>query len=229
MQRRQAEIQDLHAAVEREENVLGLQVAVDDAAGMRGAESLSNLERDIERRVHGQRAGAKTRAQRLAVETLRNEVRGAAMFPDVVDRQHVGVIERAGGARLVLKRAHAVVGVRRMRQQQLDRHVASEPLVARAPHLAHPACAQPPLDHVGADAIAGLNAPPFAGDLPCEDIERGRRQEVAGLLDGRQQRRDLVPQDGVGAARAGQEVRTHAGRLRHSLREELHRDVASGQ
>ena len=100
-----------------------------------------------------------------------------------------------------------------MRKQQLDRHVAPEPLVARPPHLAHPARSQPSLDGVGGDAIAGLNAPPFAGDLPREDVERGRGEKVARLLRGGQQRRDLVPHAGIGAARAGEEIRTHAGGL----------------
>ena len=160
---------------------------------------------------------AETRAQRLAVQALRHEVRGAAVIPDVVDGQHVGVIERAGGARLVLERAHAFGGVRRVRQEQLDRHVAPEPLVARPPHLAHPAGAQPLLDGVGGDPIAGLDAPPLAGDLPREDVERGRGEKVARLLHGRQQRRDLVPQAGIGPARAREEIRAQAGGLRPPL------------
>ena len=162
-------------------------------------------------RVNRKRAGAETRAQRLAVETLGDEVRGAAVIPDVVDGQHVGVIERAGGARLELKRAHALVGVRRMRQQQLDRHVAPEPLVARPPHFAHPAGAQPPLDRVGGDPIAGLNAPPFAGDLAREDVERGRGEEVARLIHRRQQRRRFRPA-GRHRARTCARGNPHAGR-----------------
>ncbi len=174
-------------------------------------------------------AGAEPRAQRLAFQALRHEVRGAAVIPDVVDGQHVGVIEGAGGARLVLERAHSFRGVRRMREEQLDRHVAPESLVARPPHLAHPACSQPSLDGVGGDAIAGLDAPPLAGDLPREDIERRRGEKVARLLRGGQQRRDLVPHAGIGAARAGEEVRAQAGGLLHGLREDLVRGAASGQ
>ena len=64
----------------REEDVLGLQVAMDDAAFVRGAKPSGHLERDVERRVHGERAGAKPRAQRLAFQTLGHEVRGAAVI-----------------------------------------------------------------------------------------------------------------------------------------------------
>ena len=183
-----------------------------DAACVRGTKPSRHLERDVECRVDGKCAGAQTRAQRLAFQTLRHEVRGTAVIPDVVDGQHVDVIECAGGARLVLERAPSFGGVRRMRQQQLDRHVAPEPLVARPPHLAHPARSQPPLDRVGADPIARLHTPPFAGDLPREDIERRRGEEVARLLRGCQQRRDLVAHAGIGATRAGEEIRTQARR-----------------
>ena len=107
-----------------------------------------------------------------------------------------------------------------MRKQELDGHVAPEPLVARPPHLAHPARSQPSLDGVGGDAIAGLDAPSLAGDLPREDIERGSGEKVARLLHGGQQRRDLVPHAGIGATRAGEEIRALAGGLLHRFREE---------
>src|SRR4249920_38677 len=97
-----------------------------------------------------------------------------------------------------------------MWKQQLDRHIAPEPLVARPPHLAHPACSEPSLDGVGGDAIAGLNAPSLAGNLPREDIERRGREKVARLLHGSQQRLDLVPHDDIGTTRAEEELRTHA-------------------
>ena len=187
MQCREAEIEDLHAAVERQEDVLRLQVAMHDAACVRRSKPSRDLESDVESRVHGESAGAETRAQRLTFQTLRHEVRGAVVLPDVVDGQHVGVIQGAGGARLALKRAHPLVGVRGMRKKQLDGHVAPETLVARPPHLTHPARSQPPLDRVGGDAIAGLHTPSLAGDLPREDLERRLREKVARSLRSGQQ------------------------------------------
>ena len=67
----------------------------------------ADLERDVERRVHRKRAARRARAQRLTFQALRHEVRRAAVIADVVDGQDVGVVECAGGARLVLERAHA--------------------------------------------------------------------------------------------------------------------------
>jgi hypothetical protein len=146
-----------------------------------------DLESDVECRVHGKSAAAETRAQGLAFQALRHEVRGAVVIPDVVYGQHVGMIERAGGARLVLERAYPFVGVRRMREKELDGHVAPEPIVARLPYLAHPTRSQPSLDCVGGDPITGLDAPPLTGDLPREDIERRGGQKVARLLHRGQQ------------------------------------------
>ena len=45
----QAEVEDLHPPVGGEEQVLGLEVAVDDALGVRGGEAASHLGRDLER------------------------------------------------------------------------------------------------------------------------------------------------------------------------------------
>src|SRR5947199_72267 len=83
-----------------------------------------------------------------------------AMGADVVHREHVRVVERSGRARLLLERT----GIGRMRKKQLDRDVARETVVARPPHLARRARAEPLVDRVGADAIARLDAPAVAHD-----------------------------------------------------------------
>ena len=76
-----------------------------DAAVVRGAEAARDLQRDVERRVDGS-APAPSRAR--SDSPSRHSVTrngGAAVIADVVDRQHVGVIERAGGAGFVLRTA----------------------------------------------------------------------------------------------------------------------------
>jgi hypothetical protein len=143
----ETEVEDLHAAVPREEHVLGLEVSMHDATVVRRAKAARHLHRDVERHIDRQRAGAEPRTQGLAFQALGHDERRAVMDPDVIDRQHVGVIEGAGGARFQLARAQAL-GVRRMRQQQLDRDVTRETFVACAPDLAHRARAQSSLDRV---------------------------------------------------------------------------------
>ena len=89
-----------------------------------------------------------------------------------------------------------------MRQQQLDRHVASDPLVARPPHFAHAAGAEPPLDRVAPDRVAGLHAPAVARDLRAKTSRAGDDEEGARVLDGGEQRGELVAQSRIDAARA---------------------------
>ena len=55
LQHGETEIEDLHPSIRRQEDVLGLQVAMHDATRVCSAETVCNLERDIERRIDRQR------------------------------------------------------------------------------------------------------------------------------------------------------------------------------
>ena len=66
-----AEVEDLHAPVAREEDVLRLQIAMDDALLVRGGEALRDLQRDVDglarrkrARVRAGRAASRPRAAR---------------------------------------------------------------------------------------------------------------------------------------------------------------------
>src|SRR6202162_6677033 len=58
---------------------------------------------------------------------------------DLIDRDDVGVIERGSGARLLFETREPVAIRSECLRQQLDRHLATEPRVARFPDLSHPA------------------------------------------------------------------------------------------
>src|SRR4051812_3030281 len=175
-------IEDLRPPVLREEDVLGFQVAMDDPALVRCTEPPGDLERDVERRVDGEGRGTEARAQGAAFQTFGHEIWRAAVIADVVDGEHVGVVERAGRARLALKGAHLSGAVRRSRKEHLDGDIASEPIVARPPHLTHAARTETAVDRVAADVIATLNVPPLARDLAREEIQRRSREKVARFL-----------------------------------------------
>ena len=87
---RDAEVQDLHAAVEREEQVLGLQITMDDAAGVRGRESARHLHAAIDGLAQSQRAVTQAGAQGFALEELGDDVRDIALAPDVVTTNRLG-------------------------------------------------------------------------------------------------------------------------------------------
>ena len=102
---RDAEVQDFRAAVAREEQVLGLQVAMDDAAGVRGCQSARNLHGVVDRLSPGDGAVPQTVAEGFTVEQFRDDVRNAALASHVVDHQQVGMVEGAGGLSLPFRSA----------------------------------------------------------------------------------------------------------------------------
>ena len=94
-------------------------------------------------------------AQRLAFEQLRHDVRGALVVTRVVDREDVGMVEQARGARLLLEAAQPVGVGREGGGQDLDRHIARQARVAGAVDLAHSSRAQERGDLVGPDLGSG--------------------------------------------------------------------------
>jgi hypothetical protein len=104
----QPEIEDLHHPVPAHEHVLGLQVAVDDAALVRGRETSRHLRRMVDGLPPGQVATVQVFAQRFPLEPLRDDVRHALMRAHVVHGQEVRVAEGSRGPRLLLEAAQAI-------------------------------------------------------------------------------------------------------------------------
>ena len=107
----ETEIEDLDPLVLRDEDILGLQIAVDDAFFVRRRETVGNLQRVVHDPPDRQRRVAHALAQRLPFEQLRDQVRRALRGTDVVDRENVRVVERRHRTGLGLEAAQPV-GVR---------------------------------------------------------------------------------------------------------------------
>ena len=152
---REAEVEYFRAAVRGEEDVLGFQIAVDDAFCVRRGERVGDDGSDVDRVAPGHRAAAQPPAQRFAFEQLHHGVGDALLVADVENREDVGMRERRDGARFTLEAPQRVGIVRKVGRQDLDRHLAMETRVARAIDLAHPSCAQRTDDLVGAELRAG--------------------------------------------------------------------------
>jgi hypothetical protein len=73
----------------------------------------------------------------------------------VVDDENVGVVQRTGGARLLLESPEPIRIIRDRGGQDLDRHVAPEPCIPGAIHLAHSALADGRGDLVWAESCTG--------------------------------------------------------------------------
>src|SRR6185436_11304683 len=151
----QPEIENLDAPLAGDEQVLRLQVAVDDAALVRGGKPARDLNRVVDRL--GRRDPPlllQAVAQRLALEQLHHRVDDARFVADVVDGEDVGMIERGHRPRLALEAREAIGGGVGLRGKDLDRDLAPEPRVVGAIDLAHAAPADRAEDLVRAEAGA---------------------------------------------------------------------------
>ena len=135
----QAEVEHLHLAVGRDLDVRGLEVAVDDALVVRGLERLGNLLRDAQRLDERDRPAAQAIREVFALHQLHHQRAAAAGFLEAVDAGDVRMAERGQHLRLAVEARHAVLVVREVLGQQLQRDVAVQARVGRAEHLSHAA------------------------------------------------------------------------------------------
>src|ERR1700730_2065420 len=63
------------------------------------------------------------------------------MHADIVNRKNVRVVQSTGGFRFLLKSPQSISILRESCRQYFDCHVAVQPFITRAKHLAHPAFA----------------------------------------------------------------------------------------
>ena len=142
----QAEVHELRLAALREHDVRRLDVAVDDAGGVRGAERARDLDGVVERLRDRKQLLLQEPVEGGAVDVLHDDEVAIGSFGgvpvDVVDRDDVGVVEGRGGPRLAGEAfpppaAGGGVGV-----HDLDGHGAIEARVAGAIDDSHPSFAQ---------------------------------------------------------------------------------------
>jgi hypothetical protein len=107
LQLRHAEVEDLDPAIRSDEGVLGLEIAVDDSAIVRGCEATRASKRDRDRLVYRKRPSVDPLAQALAFQAFGDEERDAPVLPDVMDCEDVRVIQRPCRAGLVCEAAQA--------------------------------------------------------------------------------------------------------------------------
>ena len=214
------EIEDLHVAVLAQHDVLGLDVAMDDAGGVGHRQRARQLPSEP-----GQRAGvdgcADQRGQRSPFHELHGQEAAIAQIADGVDRDDVGVIERRRGPRLVLEAPHRVGVARERGPEQLERDLAAELGILGQVDLTHTAAADERDHVVGADTSAqrrGLLLPrqPLGGH-----VHRRRGDEVTRSRVRDEQRFDFPPHVLVGAARLAQKRRALFGRQRQRRVEQL--------
>ena len=148
----QSEVEDLQRSSLAQKNVVRLQVAVDDPLVVSSRESVRELQRILHGLAHRQGAQSEPRAQRLALEQLRDHVERAVGLAEIVNRQDVRMGQRRDRLGLALEAREGLRAPGELPGEDLDRNL---PVQARVPgpvHLAHPASAERCLDLVGTES-----------------------------------------------------------------------------
>jgi hypothetical protein len=182
-----AEVADLDVGVAADQDVGGLDVAVDDAVALCEGERQAAFEHDLDHLAHRQQVGdVAVVLQRLPVHVLHHDVGQVLIADRVVDREDVRVEQLADQRRFVqehLAEAAPQVGVpRRLVVHHLDRDLAVGERVASQVDHAGRAAPDLPQDGVFADLVGQggvhgwrvLARPRGADGAPSQDRQAAR-------------------------------------------------------
>ena len=134
-----------------EQDVAGLDVAMDEAAAVGGVQRIGDLGGDRDRPGRVERAlAAQQRLQVAAADVAHGDEQAPVALARLVDRYDVRVVQAGGEARLAQQRLTGRAG-----REQLERDRPSEPHVQRPVDLAHSAASKQRLDAVARDVRAG--------------------------------------------------------------------------
>jgi len=90
----EAEVQNFGVAARGDENIGGLDIAMQDALGVGGVERVSDVDADVQQAVEFQRRTVDQVFERGAFHELHNQECAAIFFADIVDSADIGVIQR---------------------------------------------------------------------------------------------------------------------------------------
>jgi hypothetical protein len=136
-----------------DDHVLGLQIAMDDAAPVGEARRFEDLDREVDRadRIE-RRLLADQLLQRPPRQVLHRDVVGAVEGAAVVDADDVRMLQPRGGLGLAAEALDETGILGKPAVQQLQRHLAPELQVLGEEHIGHPARAEP-----GDDLVAAID------------------------------------------------------------------------
>jgi hypothetical protein len=156
---RDAEVGNLYAALAIEENVLGFDVAVDDAAVVGELEPVTDLGDDGQRLRGRESPGPHGQAEVDAVDELHQQVEEAVGLAEVVDGDDVGVVESREGLRLPGESGGELWVLLSFWRQDLEGDQTVEGSLPRLVHDAHATAAKALQDiqlrELGCDVLGG--------------------------------------------------------------------------
>ena len=136
-----AEIQNLYATILGDEQVFRFQVAMDDMFFVRGHQALYDLQGIICDLANGKSTIEEPLTQGLAFQQLGDDIRGASVHADVINRDYVGMVKSSGSAGFLLKAAEPILVIGSSWANYLQGDVTRQPVVTSAEHFAHAAVA----------------------------------------------------------------------------------------
>ncbi len=125
-----------------DEDIRRLDVAMNDAAGVRGVEAIRDFDAELEDTVERQRSARDLVLQRPAIEQLHDDEPLGAVLADVVDGADVWMVERRGDAGLALEPIQRLGIAGQIGRQELQRDLAAQTHVFGAIDDAHAAGAE---------------------------------------------------------------------------------------
>lgn len=125
-----------------DKNVGGLNVAVDDSFGVRGIQSVRNLNPQLQNLLKRQRLAGNAMLQGDTVQILHGDKRLPVLFANLVDGANVGVIQCGCGLSFAFETSESLRVVGNFLWQEFQRHEAMKPGVFCFVDDAHAAAAE---------------------------------------------------------------------------------------
>ena len=148
-----AEVAVLATAGLRDEDVRGLDVAVDEALLVRGVERLGDLGEELDRALRLERTVLRDELGEVgALDVAHGEEEHAVLLARLVDGDDVRVVERGGDPRLAQEALAEALVLGELGRDHLERDLAPETLLLGAVDRAHAAAADERLDVVARGA-----------------------------------------------------------------------------
>ena len=151
---RQSKVQNLGVTTLCDEDVRRLDVAVDDAFGMRGIEGIGNLDGERENQFRFQRTPSDAMLQRHAVEILHDDEVLTFALVNLEDHADVGVVQCRCRLGFALEAAESVRIFSNFIRQELERDKATKFDILGLVYHTHPATAELLDDAIVRDGLA---------------------------------------------------------------------------
>jgi hypothetical protein len=166
----ETEVEDLRLLAVGDEDVGGLDVAVQDAARVRGVDRVGNLRGQPQQQADIERTAVDRARERAPLEQLHRDERPPLVLVHLIDGADVRVVQRRGGARFAQEALHRLRLVGAILRQELERHLARELHVFGEIDHAHAARAERVEDAIVRDGLADHGAEGLSLDGRCGSV-----------------------------------------------------------